>query len=90
MITTKNHQSTPILNENSFQYHIESRNCNVFLDELIDIYNSEKNLNVTLPEMIKNAEDTENQEALITHLKFTQEHIKRLEDFFISINQPIN
>ncbi|WP_309609950.1 DUF892 family protein [Flavobacterium sp.] len=90
MITTKNNQPNQNKTDNSFQKHIESKNCNAFLDELIDIYNSEKNLNVTLPEMIKNAHDTETEKALTTHLKFTQEHIKRLEDFFVSINQPVN
>ena len=90
MLLTENQQTPTIQFENSYQNHVESRNFNVFLDELIDIYNSEKNLNVTLPEMIKNAEDPENQEALTMHLKFTQEHLKRLEEFFISINQPLN
>ena len=90
MITTKNYQPNQVNNENSFGNHIESKNCNAFLDELIEIYNSEKSLNITLPEMIKNSENSETKKALIKHLKFTEEHIKRLEEFFTSINYTIN
>lgn len=63
---------------------------NVFIDELVDIYNSEKKLNESLPLMIKNAKTPEIVTALTTHLKFTQEHLLRLETLFKSINQPIN
>ncbi len=65
-------------------------NCNVFLDELVRIYKQEKSLNETLPNKIKTESDPEIIEALTTHLKFTQEHLLRLEDFFESINYNIN
>ncbi|WP_395043286.1 DUF892 family protein [Flavobacterium sp.] len=65
-------------------------NCNVYLDELVRIYNEEKSLNATLPTKIKNENNQEIIEALTTHLIFTQEHLLRLEDFFESINYKIN
>ena len=68
---------------------ISSDNCNVFVKELIEIYNSEKKLNLSLPIMILNAESPEVAKALTIHLKFTQEHLLRLEEFFSSINQPL-
>lgn len=63
---------------------------NIFLEELLTIYNSEKKLNLKLPTMILNAKSTKIVSGLIKHLKFTQEHLLRLETFFKSINQPIN
>ncbi len=66
-----------------------NENRNVFVDELMIIYNSEKKLNITLPKMIFNAKSPEIVKSLTLHLKFTQEHLLRLETFFKSINQPI-
>jgi ferritin-like metal-binding protein YciE len=63
--------------------------CNVFLDELLTIYKLEKNLNETLPVMIMNAKSPKIANGLTKHLKFTQEHLHRLEVLFESINQPI-
>lgn len=63
--------------------------CNVFIDELMTIYSLEKRLNLTLPKMILNAKTPEIVKSLTIHLKFTQEHLLRLETFFKSINQPI-
>ncbi|WP_394758502.1 DUF892 family protein [Flavobacterium sp.] len=63
--------------------------CNIFINELMTIYNSEKELNETLPTMIKNAKTSEIVTALTKHLRFTQEHLLRLETFFKSINQPL-
>ena len=68
---------------------ISSDNCNVFVDELMTIYNSEKKLNLSLPKMILNAKSPEIVKALTIHLRFTQEHLLRLEDLFTSINQPL-
>ena len=69
--------------------HKPSEKCNVFLEELVQIYQSEKKLNQTLPIMIKNAASQEIVKALTTHLKFTQEHLLRLEELFASINDPL-
>jgi ferritin-like metal-binding protein YciE len=68
---------------------VSSDNCNVFVDELMSIYNSEKRLNLSLPKMILSAKSPEIVKALTIHLKFTQEHLLRLEDLFTSINQPL-
>jgi ferritin-like metal-binding protein YciE len=69
---------------------IADEDHNVFVEELLTIYNSEKKLNLKLPTMILNAKSTKIASGLIRHLKFTQEHLLRLETFFKSINQPIN
>ena len=82
-MTTNNH-IIPEANED-----ISSDNCNVFVNELMTIYNSEKRLNLSLPKMILNAKSPEIVKSLTIHLKFTQEHLLRLETFFKSINQPI-
>jgi ferritin-like metal-binding protein YciE len=63
--------------------------CNVFVEELMKIYQAEKKLNLTLPKMILNAKSPETIKSLTVHLKFTQEHLLRLETLFKSINQPI-
>ena len=60
---------------------------NKFINELLSIYYSEKKLNETLPTMIFKAKNSKIVDGLTTHLKFTQEHILRLETFFKSINQ---
>jgi ferritin-like metal-binding protein YciE len=63
--------------------------CNVFVQELMNIYRAEKKLNLTLPKMILNAKSHETIKSLTMHLKFTQEHLHRLETLFKSINQPL-
>jgi ferritin-like metal-binding protein YciE len=68
---------------------IEKKEQNVFVSELMSIYNSEKKLNATLPTMILNAKTPKIASGLVKHLKFTQEHLLRLETLFKSINQPI-
>ena len=82
-MTIKNHILADIDTKNN------ALECNIFINELMTIYNSEKKLNLKLPKMILKAKSTEVAEALINHLKFTQEHLTRLETFFKSINQPI-
>ena len=69
--------------------HETSNNCNTFLNELRTIYQSEKRLNETLPVMILNAQTPKIVSGLTKHLKFTQEHLLRLETLFTSINEPI-
>jgi ferritin-like metal-binding protein YciE len=69
---------------------IAEEDHNIFVEELMTIYKSEKSLNSKLPTMILNAKSHKIANGLIKHLKFTQEHIYRLETFFKSINQPIN
>ncbi len=81
-----NHDLAPA---KGIESHKSEGNCNKFLEELVSIYKSEKKLNLTLPEMIKNAVSPEIAKSLTAHLKFTQEHLLRLETLFDSINDPI-
>ncbi|WP_051929407.1 DUF892 family protein [Flavobacterium sp. 83] len=60
---------------------------NVFVEELKEIYFSEKALTISIPIMIKKAATEELVDALKVHLQFTQEHIQRLELFFTSIGE---
>lgn len=60
---------------------------NVFLDELKDIYLSEKAILKMMPTQIENADSEEIAEALNKQLEFTQKHIIRLEDIFYSLGE---
>ena len=60
---------------------------NVFVEELKEIYFSEKALIISIPILIKNAATDELADALKVHLQFTIDHIKRLEEFFNSIGE---
>ena len=73
------------------QIKLQDRNkgCNLFIEELTAIYESEKKLNLKLPQMIVDAKTPEIAEGLTVHLKFTQEHLLRLETFFASVKQSI-
>jgi ferritin-like metal-binding protein YciE len=59
----------------------------LFEDELKDIYWAEKALTKGIPKMIKNASSEELIEALTSHLKETEQHVKRLEKVFESFGQ---
>ena len=74
---------------NSGETIIEAKkDCrNIFVEELKEIYFSEKALIISIPILIKNAATEELADALKVHLKFTIDHIKRLEDFFDSIGE---
>ena len=61
----------------------------LFLDELRDIYNAEKQLTKALPRMAKAAESPELQKAFTTHLKETEGQIRRLEQVFQSLGQAV-
>jgi len=60
----------------------------LFLDELKDIYNAEKQLTKALPKMAKAAESEDLQAAFKTHLEETQGQIERLEKVFKLIDKP--
>ncbi|MFV8441770.1 DUF892 family protein [Flavobacterium sp. LB2P44] len=65
-----------------------NKSCrNVFVEELKEIYLTEKALIISIPIMIQNAATDELVKALKVHLDFTLQHIKRLEDFFNSIGE---
>lgn len=54
----------------------------LFLEELADIYDAEKQLIKALPKMAEQANAPELQSAFEDHLEQTQEHVKRLEEVF--------
>ena len=54
----------------------------LFIDEIQDIYRSEKALTKVFPKMIKNATAVLLVEALIGHLEATQKHVTKLEGAF--------
>ena len=59
----------------------------LFLEELKDIYNAEKQLTRALPRMAKAAESPELRQAFTKHLTETEGQIQRLERIFSSLGQ---
>ena len=62
---------------------------NLFVDELKDIYGAEKALVITISKLITNATSTKLVESLTGHLEATQEHVIRLEDVFLAIDEQV-
>jgi ferritin-like metal-binding protein YciE len=60
----------------------------LFLDQLKDVFNAEKQLSKALPKLAKAAESEDLREALTSHLEETMEQIERLEKVFKSIDKP--
>jgi ferritin-like metal-binding protein YciE len=54
----------------------------LFVNELKDIYNGEKQLLVALPRMAKAAESPLLRDAITKHLRETEAQVQRLEDIF--------
>src|SRR3954464_2796154 len=61
----------------------------LFIEELKDIYNAEKQLTRALPRMAKAAESPELQQAFTTHLKETEDEDRRLERIFKDLGQAV-
>ena len=61
----------------------------LFLEELRDMYNGEKQITRALPKMAKAAESPELQQAFTKHLKETEGQIQRLERIFQELGQPV-
>jgi ferritin-like metal-binding protein YciE len=61
----------------------------LFIDELRDIYNAEKQITRALPRMAKAAESPELQQAFTKHLKETEGQIQRLERVFTALGQSV-
>jgi ferritin-like metal-binding protein YciE len=59
----------------------------LFLEELKDVYNAEKQLVRALPRMAKSAESDELQQAFTKHQKETEGHVQRLEQIFQQLGQ---
>src|SRR4051812_38608381 len=54
----------------------------LFVEELRDIYDAEKQLVKALPKMAKSAESEELRSAFEEHLEITRAHVGRLEEVF--------
>jgi len=61
----------------------------LFLDELRDMYNGEKQITRALPKMAKAAENPELQQAFSKHLKETEGQIQRLEQIFKELGEAV-
>ena len=61
----------------------------LFLNELKDVYNAEKQLVAALPRMAKGAHSPKLQQAITKHLRETEGHVKRLEQIFQSLGEPL-
>jgi ferritin-like metal-binding protein YciE len=59
----------------------------LFLEELKDVYNAEKQITRALPRMAKAAESPELRDAFTKHLKETEGQIQRLERVFKELGQ---
>jgi ferritin-like metal-binding protein YciE len=59
----------------------------LFLEELKDVYNAEKQILRALPRMAKAAESPELQQAFTKHLKETEVQVQRLERVFQELGQ---
>ena len=58
----------------------------LFVEELQDLYDAEKQLTRALPKVAKSANDDELGEALREHLEVTKGHVERLEQAFESLD----
>ncbi|MGH7523215.1 MAG: ferritin-like domain-containing protein [Gemmatimonadales bacterium] len=61
----------------------------MFLDELHDMYNAEKQLISALPKMAKAANDPKLRKAFESHLEETKNHYARLEQAFESMEEAV-
>ncbi len=84
--TSKSKSSKKATGENEEKVGNESKLQKLFEEELRDIYWAEKALTKALGKMIKNATSEELSTALEDHLKQTEEHVKRVEEVFATLN----
>jgi ferritin-like metal-binding protein YciE len=61
----------------------------LFLDELADVYDAEKQLTKALPKMAKAAQSDELREAFESHLHETEDHVSRLEQIAESLGDKL-
>jgi ferritin-like metal-binding protein YciE len=61
----------------------------LFIEELRDIYNGEKQILRALPKMAKAAESADLSQAFTKHLKETQGHVQRLERILRELGQAV-
>jgi ferritin-like metal-binding protein YciE len=60
----------------------------LFLEQLADVYDAEKQLIKALPKMADAASSAELQSAFHEHLDQTQQHVERLEEVFEIVGKP--
>ena len=60
----------------------------LFVNELKDVYNAEKQLIAALPKMAEAASSPDLSEALTKHLQETEGHVARLEQIFKELDLP--
>jgi ferritin-like metal-binding protein YciE len=61
----------------------------LFIEELRDMYDGEKQLTRALPKMAKAAESEELQTAITNHLEETENQVARLEQVFKSLGEAV-
>ena len=59
----------------------------LFIEQLRDLYNAEKQLVKALPKMAKKASDEDLKQAFTTHLEETKGHVERLEEIFAGLGK---
>jgi ferritin-like metal-binding protein YciE len=69
-----------------FSKDIQNMN-DLFVHTLRDIYYAEKQIVKTLPQMIDKASDPQLKDGFRSHLRETENHVKRLEQVFQTIGQ---
>ena len=62
---------------------------NLFMDELADMYDAERRLVKALPKMAKAATCDDLKAAILSHLKETEGHVKKLEQVFRSFDEKV-
>lgn len=72
--------------EHHMSTHLETMN-DLFLDEIRDLYDAEKQLTKALPKMAKAAATPELKAAFENHLQQTQGHVDRLEEIFETLGE---
>lgn len=60
----------------------------LYVDELKDVYNAEKQLLRALPKMAKKADHPELRQAFENHAAITEEQVRRLESIFDDLKLP--
>lgn len=60
----------------------------LYVDQLRDVYNAEKQLTKALPKMAKAASNQELRSALEEHLEVTKRQVQRLEEVFRGLGRP--
>jgi ferritin-like metal-binding protein YciE len=60
----------------------------LYVDQLRDMYNAEKQITKALPKMVKAASNRELKSALEEHLEVTKRQVEKLEEIFRGLGRP--